>query len=168
MNKWVNAAVGGWTFSGVYMSHSGFPLAFPNAAPLVARSAKLSDAQRDTLAQKQGRPQYDVSYDVWFDTSIFPTVAGPAPFTLRNFPTRFPDVRGKPLNIVDASLYKEFKFKEKMRWQIRADAHNLGNFPWFGQLDSNGNNVTRPLFGHLVADMGNEVRIVVLALKIIF
>lgn len=168
VNRVVDAFIGGWTFSGVWMSHSGFPLAFPNAAPLEARSAKLTDEQRDALARQAGRSQYDVSYDIWFDTSLFPRVAGPAPFTLRTFPTRFPDVRSKPLNVADISLYKEFLFKEKVRWQIRCDAHNAGNFPWFGRLDGNGANVTSPLFGHLRADMGNETRVVVFVMKVLF
>lgn len=168
MNRWANGVIGGWTVSGVWMSHSGFPLNFPNAAPLVAKSAKLSDSQRDALAAQQGRTQYDPSYDVWFDTSIFPRTAGPAPYTLRTFPTRFPDVRSKPLNVADFSLYKEFVIKERVRWQIRCDAHNTGNFPWFGNLDGNGANVTNSMFGHLRADIGNETRVVVGVLKIVF
>jgi hypothetical protein len=167
INRYANAVVGGWTFSGVFMSHTGFPLAFPNASPTVAKSAKLDNAQRDKLAQNAGRTQYDVSYDSWFDTSIFPRTTQ-APFTLRDYPTRFPDVRSKPLNISDISLYKEFSFKEKVKWQLRADAHNVGNFPWFGALDGNGANVTNPLFGHLRANMGNEVRTVVFVMKIVF
>ncbi|HTM47689.1 MAG TPA: TonB-dependent receptor, partial [Bryobacteraceae bacterium] len=154
-NRWMNGLLGGWTFSGVFMSHSGFPLPFPNAAPLEARSARLSDSRRDALARSAGRPQYDPSYDVWFDTSLFPGAAQ-APFTLRNFPTRFADVRSKPLNVTDLSLYKEFRIGERVKWQIRCDAHNAANFPWFGVLDSNGANVTRPQFGHLRADIGNE------------
>lgn len=167
MNKYVDAVAGGWTASGVFMSHTGFPLAFPNAAPTVAQSAALSDSQRDQLAQKAGRSQYDVSYDTWFDTSIFPRTTQ-APFTLRNYPTRFPDVRGKPLNIVDFSVYKQFVFREKVKWQLRADAHNIGNFPWFGALDGNGNNVSNSLFGHLRASEGNEQRLVVFVMKVLF
>jgi len=168
MNRWVNGFLGGWTASGVFMSHSGYPITFPNAAPLVAQSAKLNDSQRDALAQKLGRTQYDPSYDIWFDTSIFPRTAGPAPFTLRNFPTRFPDVRTKPLNVTDLSLYKEFLIKERVRWQIRLDGHNAANFPWFGALDGNGANVTSTMFGHLRADIGNETRVVVAVMKVVF
>ena len=167
MSRWVNGLVGGWTFSGVFMSHSGFPLPFPNAAPLAAKSAKLSDSQRDSLAQTAGRAQYDPSYDVWFDTSLFPRTAQ-APFTLRTFPTRFSDVRSKPLNVADVSVYKEFAIGDKVKWQIRCDAHNAGNFPWFGVLDSNGATVTRPQFGHLRADIGNETRVIVGVMKVIF
>jgi hypothetical protein len=166
-SRWKDGIFGGWTFSGVFMSHSGFPLPFPNAAPLAAKSAALSDAQRNALAQAAGRSQYDPSYDVWFNTSLFPITAQ-APFTLRTFPTRFPDVRGKPLNVADLSIYKEFTIREKVKWQIRCDAHNAGNFPWFASLDNNGNNVASPLFGHLKADIGNESRVVVGVMKLIF
>ena len=55
-----------------------------------------------------------------------------------------------------------------MRWQIRFDGHNVGNFPWFGVLDSNGANVTRPQFGHLRADIGNEGRVFVGVMKLVF
>jgi hypothetical protein len=157
----------GWTFSGVFMSHSGFPLPFPNAAPLQARSAKLTDSQRDAAARQAGRSQWDPSYDVWFDTSLFPRTAQ-APFTLQTYPTRSPDVRSKPLNVADISLYKEFHIKEKLKLQVRCDAHNAGNFPWFGALDSTGNNVTRPLFGHLKANIGNETRVIVGVMKLVF
>ncbi len=167
MNRYVNGVFGGWTTSGVWMSHSGFPLNFPNAAPNAAQSAKLSDGQRDALAQKNGRSQYDISYDVWFDTSIFPRTAR-NPYVLQNYPTRFPDVRSKPLNIADVSLYKEFQVTERVKWQIRCDAHNIGNIPWFGVIDSNGANVTSSKFGFLRADMGNETRVVVGVMKLFF
>lgn len=167
INKYANAVIGGWTVSGVWMTHSGFPLNFPNAAPNAARSAKLSNSQRDALAQKAGRTQYDPSYDIWFDTSIFPRTAI-GTYEYRTFPTRFPDVRTKPLNIADVSIYKEFNMREKLKWQIRADGHNVGNFPWFGALDGGGANVTNSLFGHLRADIGNETRIVVLVMKVVF
>jgi len=139
----------------------------PNAAPLAPRSAKFTDTQRDSLAQSAGREQFDPSYDVWFDTSLFPRTAQ-APFTLRTFPTRFPDVRTKPLNVCDLSVYKQVNLSERVRLQIRVDAHNVGNFPWFSVLDNNGSNVTNPLFGHLRADIGNETRVVVGVMKVLF
>jgi hypothetical protein len=167
MNKWLDGVVGGWTVAGAFNSHSGFAIPFPNAAPLVAKSASWSDSQRDTAARLNGDPQYDVSNDIYFNTSIFPRTAQ-APYTLRTFPTVFPDVRTKPMNIADVSLYKEFKIKERVRWQIHVDAHNIGNFPWFGQYDTFTSDVTDPFFGHLVNDEGNEQRIVVLVMKIVF
>jgi len=168
MNRVLNGIVGNWNLNVDYTTHSGFPFLFPNAAPTVAKTANLQDSGRDALARAQGRTQFDPGYDVYFNTAIFPKEAQ-APYTLRTFPTVFPDVRSKILNVVDASIYKEFVLKEKLKWQIRADFHNAFNHPWFGTQGSN--DVTDPNFGQLFVysiDANSEPRIIVLAMKIVF
>jgi hypothetical protein len=73
------------------------------------------------------------------------------------------------MNIADVSLQKEFKLRERARLQVRADGHNIGNFPWFGQYDTSfTNKVTDPQFGFLVNDEGNEQRVIVFVMKIVF
>ncbi len=164
----LNAILGGWNLNTEYNTQVGFPFDFPNAAPKEAKSAKLSDSQRDALAQAQGRTQFDPSSDVWFNTALFPTQAQ-APFTLRTFPTRFPDVRSKPLNVVEFSAYKEIPIRERVRWQIRADFHNALNHPFFDHLASN--DVANAQFGRLGAggiDDTSEPRLIVIAMKIVF
>ncbi len=164
----LNAILGGWNMNTEYNTQKGFPFAFPNAAPLVAQSAVLTDAQRDTAAQAAGRPQYDPSIDKWFNTAIFPTQAQ-APYTLRNFPTMFSDVRGKPLNNVEFSAYKEIPFHERLRWQIRADFHNALNHPWFGsQASSDVSNAMFATFKSSTVDDTSEPRLIVLSMKVIF
>jgi hypothetical protein len=171
VNKWVDGVLGGWTVAGAFNSHSGFVIPFPNAAPLVAKSAAYTDAQRDAIGKANGTPQWDITNDVYFNTSIFPTQAQ-APYTLQNFPTVFPDVRTKPLNIVDLSLYKQFRITERVRFQLHCDAHNLGNFPWMSQTwggrPDSTSDVTSSQFGTLQNEMGNEVRMFVMVAKIVF
>jgi hypothetical protein len=164
----LDAILGGWNVNAEYNTQVGFPFDFPNAGPLAARSAKLSDSQRDALARKNGHPQWDPSIDPWFDTSLFPAEAQ-APFTLRTFPTRFPDVRGKPLNNVEFSAYKEIAIREHLHWQIRADLHNALNHPWFGAQASN--DVADPEFGRVAStsvDDTSEPRLLVLSMKLVF
>ena len=101
-------------------------------------------------------------------TYLFPSQAQ-APFTQRSFPTRFPDVRSKILNVWEISVHKEFPIKEKVRWQVRADFHNAFNHPWFGNLASN--DVTSSKFGHFSVssiDDTSESRIIALVMKIVF
>lgn len=164
-NGFVNSLIGGWNVSGQWLVQSGFLLPFPNAAPLRIGSAKWSDEQREQAAKAAGRDYWDVSYDKWFDTSLFPKQAQAA-YTTRNFPTRFPDVRAQNANSVELSIYKQFVFAERVRWQIRADAYNAFNHPWFGQQQSV--DVTNSRFGYLRADMNNETRVIALVMKIIF
>jgi hypothetical protein len=168
MRPLLNGIAGGWNLNAQWTTHSGYPFAFPNAAPLQAGTANLHDDARDAAAKAAGRTQFDPAYDVWFNTALFPTQAQ-APFTLRNFATMFPDVRSKILNVWDISVYKEFPIKERVRWQVRADFHNAFNHPWFGNLASS--NVTDPQFGHLSVssiDDTSEPRLIVLVMKIVF
>jgi hypothetical protein len=170
MHPVLNGFAGGWNLNAQYVYRSGLLFEFPTAAPLAARSAKLNHSQRDELARKGGRSQFDPLYDVFFDTSLFPRQA-PAPFTLRDFPTRFADVRSKSLNVWELSVSKDFNLlarsdASRVKLQIRADAQNAFNIPWFSRLQSNAVNNAR--FGYLNPSPRTEPREVVLAAKILF
>ena len=165
INKAGNALVGGWNLNVQYMIRSGSPFDFPNAAPLTNRSAKLSEDQRNALAKAAGRSEFNPFFDKYYDVTLFPRQAQ-APFTLRDFPTRFADVRSRHLESWEISAYKEFRFFEKVRWQIRADFQNALNYAHFAQQASN--NVTDPRFGQLNPAQNNQTRQVVLVMKILF
>lgn len=165
MNRWLNGIVGGWNLSWQWVRQSGFPVDFPNAAPIQPGTARLTDAQRNANAQAAGRPQWAVLYDKWFNTSLFPKVAQPA-YTLRTFPTRFPDVRTQPLDVHEASIYKEIPIRESMRLQIRSDFQDAFNHPIFSKMQSV--DVTDSRFGQVQPAQQNEVRQVVMVLKLIW
>jgi hypothetical protein len=156
----LNALVGGWQINGDLTLQSGFPIQFPNAAPVAARSAKLPSSERTLLR--------------WFDTSLWRDpatsrpVAAQAPFTLRDFPTRFPDVRFPPLKNLDLSLFKDFQLLERMKLNFRAECYNITNTPWFSTLDGNGANVTAATFGALSLSQNNSARRFALGLRMIW
>ena len=143
-----NALVGGWQLNGNLTFQSGFPIAFPNAPPVAARSAKLPSDKR-SLYQ-------------WFDTSLWkdPATGRPvpvqAPYTLRDFPTRFPDVRFSTLKNLDLSLFKDFPIYERLRFNLRIETNNVSNTPWFSSLATN--NVTAANFGNLTLSSDNAGR----------
>jgi len=165
MNGAGQAVLGGWNLAVEHITRSGVPFDFPNAAPNVARSAVLSEDQRNQLAIAAGRPKFDPFFDRYYDTTIFPRQAQ-APFTLRDFPTRFPDVRSRPLRSFEISAYKEFKFFERVRWQVRADFQNAFDYAYFGQQLAN--NVTDSRFGQLNPAQNNQPRIIVAVMKVMF
>ena len=164
-NGIVNGFLGNWSVNVQSVVQRGFILDFPNAAPLAARTANLTDSQRDEAAKQKNRSQFDVSTDKWYDVTLFPNKAQ-APFTLRDFPTRFPDVRTRGLKSFEISIYKEIVIKERVRWQIRGDFQNAMNYPLFGKQQSN--NVTDSRFGQLQANITNEPRLFVAVMKVIF
>ncbi|MBM3811758.1 MAG: hypothetical protein FJW20_08990 [Acidimicrobiia bacterium] len=165
MNRILNGFVGNWNLNVQYVMRSGLLFAFPNAAPLAARSARLNHSQRDALASQQGRSQFDPLNDVFFDTSLFPRQRI-APFTLQNFPTRFSDVRSKALNVWEVSVNKEIPIKERVKFQIRADAQNAFNYPWFSRIQSV--DVANSRFGNLNPAARTEPREIILAAKLLF
>ncbi|MCX6625638.1 MAG: hypothetical protein NTY38_32165, partial [Acidobacteria bacterium] len=124
----LNAIAGGWQLNGNLTLQTGFPVAFPNAAAVAARSANLPSGQR--------------TYEKWFDTSLWKdpatgkVVATQAPYTLRTFPTRFPDVRTQGLRNLDASLFKDFPIRERMKLNFRLEWYNISNTPWFTAVDT--------------------------------
>ena len=164
-NSVVNAFIGGWNLNLQYMVRSGVPFDMPNAAPLRANSAHWSDEQRDTAARAAGRASFNPFFDKWFDTSLFPRTT-PAPFTLRDWATRYPDVRSPMLKSWEVSMYKEFRLWEKGRLQIRADCQNALDYAYFGQLVANS--VTDTRFGQLNPAMNNQPRIWVGVMKLYF
>lgn len=162
-----NMIVGGWNLNVQYVYRSGQPIEFPNAAPTQARSAQLTKAERDERARQAGRDKFNPFFDKWFDTTIFPNRAQ-APFTLRDFPTRFPDVRSPFLQSWEVSAYKDFPIRERLKLQLRADFQNAFDYAYFGRLVSRPNNVQDSRFGQLDPAQDNQPRIAVLVLKILF
>jgi hypothetical protein len=143
--------VGGWQLNGDLTLQSGFPVPFPNAAPVTARSAKLPSGER--------------TRERWFDTSLWKGSAQP-PFTLRTFPTRFPDVRLPPLKNLDLSLFKDFRLHERMKLNFRAEWYNVTNTPWFPRIGTD--NVTAANFGSLNLAQTNTPKRLILGLRLVW
>jgi hypothetical protein len=155
MHPVLNGFLGNWNIGWNATFQSGFPIDFPNAAPIATGSASLSSGER-TLER-------------WFNTSLFPKVAGPPAYTLRNFPTRFPDVRYMDVRNFDFSILKDIPiFRERVKTQIRADITNAMNHPFFTQLVANPPNVTAGTFGQIRPAANNEQRIIYLEFKLTF
>ena len=167
MHPVVNGVIGNWNINAQYVYRSGLLFDFPNARNLAARSASFNHSQRDALASKSGRSEFDPIYDVFFDTSLFPNQRQ-APFTLRDFSTRFPDVRSKALNVWEIGITKDFvvSVEKGVRFQIRADAQNAFNLPWFSRIQSV--DVANSRFGYLNGSARTEAREIVLAAKLLF
>ncbi len=129
-----NKIISGWQLNVQGTLQSGFPVLFPNAPNLEARSAKLPDSRRNLFNA--------------FDKTLFPTSAPNLTYNLRTFPTRFPDVRLYPLKMMDLSPAKKTQITERVGFEFRAEFLNAFNHPWFDEIhNQGGNNVTNANFG---------------------
>lgn len=135
-NRVLDAIVGGWQLTGVYEWQSGEPLSFGNvyyAGDPYALVNKLG--KKDS----QGR-RYGIDIPGW-DTSGF-YIGGVAPAfannytsgsanTLRIFPLTTGSFRNQRFLKFDLGLSKNFRIREGMKVQVRVEAINALNTPYF-------------------------------------
>jgi len=152
----LNFALGGWQLNWNITYQSGWAIDYPNAKQVTAGSAKLSGSEQ--------------TRDRWFNTSLWndPATGRPVraqqPFTLRDFPTRFGDVRVPGYENWDISASKNFPIHEQIRAQFRFEMVNAFNRPWFTDLIAGGTDVTNANFGRLNFVQGNLPRFIKLGL----
>lgn len=160
-NDWAapaNFIAGGWQLNWNVTYQSGWALDYANANQVKPGSAKL-----DAGSRNQER---------WFDTSLWINpatgrlVPRQEPFTLRDFPTRFGDVRAPGYQNWDISASKYFPIYERIQAQFRFEMVNALNRPWLTGLIGGGNDVTNPNFGRLNFVQGNLPRFIKLGLHV--
>ena len=140
-NPVVDAFLGGWQVQGIYEWQSGEPLLFPNAyyngdpSQLKSMLGKKDD---------QGR-RYGVDIPAWDISGFYlngvqssantPGFANNytsgSTVVLRNFPLTVDGLRNQRFLKLDVGLSKNFRIREGMKFQIRVDAINLLNNPYF-------------------------------------
>jgi outer membrane receptor protein involved in Fe transport len=138
-NNWhpvVDAIFGGWQLTGVYEWQSGEPLVFPN----VYYNGDPSQL-KSLLGKKDlnGR-RYGVDLPAWDISGFYINGVAPAysnnytsssANTLRSFPLTLDGLRNQRFLKFDAGISKNFRIREGMKFQIRVEAINLLNKPYF-------------------------------------
>jgi len=113
---WKNALLGGWVVNGIYTWESGAPLSWGN---VIYYGGPLNLDTRQVNGPA-------------FDTTQFNTVsAQQLASNVRTFQTYFNNLRADPVNVMDASLLKEFHFSERRYFQFRFETFNTLNRPGF-------------------------------------
>jgi len=150
----VNQIIGGWQVQSTFQDQSGPGLAFGNVL-------YYSTFDKIALAPDQK------SLQQWFDTSQFEKASGKAlANNIRSFPSRLSVVRAAGIVTLDASMFKTFTFRDRMRLQIRAEGEGITNHPNFAAPNVNP---TAAAFGTITATQtGQEERRISLGLKLSF
>jgi hypothetical protein len=164
----VRGILGGWQANGIATFQTGVPIAGPTGGfPTGVNPA-------DTLVGPYN-PQNNI-----FNTctltltgvrqncaSASQPVAWTAqpPETLRTMSSFFPNVRTQRLPNLDCSLFKAFVLHENLRLQLRGEAFNSTNTPWFGSPNTT---VGSTLFGYAGPSQANDPRALQVAMKLTF
>ena len=152
----VRGALGGWQVNGILTMLSGLPFN-------VVRDADNQSAPglRPNLVADPERPSDDRTLQEYFDTSAF-SVEGLAPNEPGNAGRNI--LRGPGYVNLDFSVFKMFRFTDRVSVQLRVEAFNLTNTPHFANPNAD---LSRGDFGTITRTTGNA-RIMQFAVRAMF
>jgi hypothetical protein len=187
MPKVLDAVVGGWELSGQFNIQSGVPVVFGTDSFFSGKDFALPHDQQSLnrwfdTSQFQRFPDKGAditTYPAWTGVMSLPG-AGYKPAAtdsikngvyqdfatyIRNYPTRWNDVRASRTNNLDLGIYKNFVIREKIRAQFRFESYNAFNHARFAAPNSDP---TSSSFGVVSPSQQNAPRTVQMALKLSF
>ena len=128
-NKALDAAIGGWTLFGDFVTQGGSPftprMLVNNSYSLSSNALWYPNVVGDPTAVPGGQ-----NIDSWFNVNAF---AAPAPGTFGNMGRNV--VYGPRLTSINMSLHKIFRFTERYSLDFSANATNVVNHPSFSLPD---------------------------------
>lgn len=162
---WLRGLAGGWKLNTIGTFQSGLPINTPSGVFLIG-DPRLPEGKQSwsrwfnacTLTTTGARQNCA-------DASETPVFRIQPAFTLRSHSTRFSNIRTSRPPTFDVSLFKMFRFRENLALQVRAEAFNFANTPWFGAPNTTA---TSSALGLVTLSQINDQRNVQLALKLIF
>jgi len=149
MNRVVDAVVGGWSLYSFLTLQSGQPLAIAMGSPRLADGNQRPNVTCSQVTTGISYREAARTGAPYLNSACF---ADPGDNIPGNAPRYFSNLRGDGITNVDLSLSKEFKIKEEMRLQVRAEAFNVANHQRFAFVDGGFGNDT---FGTVTSTTGN-------------
>ena len=161
------AILGGWTLNGILSRDSGTPFSISSSTASV--NAPGNSQTADQVVSSVSILGGHGPNAPYFDPNAF------APITAVRFGNSGRDIlRGPGLFNVDASIYREFVLREKLKAQFRAESFSLTNTPAFGNPSATvsnasfSNGAVTNLNGYDIISSASGARQVRFALKIFF
>ena len=171
INRFVDAAVGGWQFSGIWNLQNGLPFTIGN----VYYNGDPTQLKSTINSSRVDGTTFDLSNFYFHDAAVQTNgVDDPAKQradtrirlanNVRTLPSRWNNLRGQYLNLWDLSVSKYFVATEKLKFQLRGEFLNAFNTPVFANpnVDPTSSN-----FGKTTGQ-NNLARNVQIGLKMIF
>ncbi len=162
LNPLVNGIVGGWRLSYIGNYASGTPLTFAANSPapgtnLTVNRAELTNPSGVGLGVPFNSSTFNAALvnvgnatNVYLNTQY---IKQPAAYTLGNSAPYVSQIRGFATRNENISLQKNWALKERVRFQLRAEAINAFNRHTFGGISTNPNSAT---FGDVTTVSGNR------------
>ena len=146
MNRVVDAFIGGWQLNGTYEWQKGQPILLSQAFFYTGDISQVESraAQGTGDGRKYGidLPVFVTPDNSAFNSQIFRLTTS----SLRTVPTTLDNLRHMPFTSVNLSLTKNFSLGEGRRLQIRGEAINAFNHPYFIDLSADPTNASFGLY----------------------
>jgi hypothetical protein len=163
MNSFLNGVVGGWKIQYIGNYSSGTPLSFAANAAAAGTNLGTNRAQLlNPAGAGLGVPFNSATFNAALINVANTTnaylntqyIKQPANFTFGNSGPTVPQIRGFAARSENMALQKNWSFRERARFQLRAEALNAFNRHTFGGISTNPNSAT---FGNVTSVSGNRV-----------
>jgi carboxypeptidase family protein/TonB-dependent receptor-like protein len=149
MNRVVDGIVGGWSLYSFLTLQSGQPLAVAMGSPRLTDGNQRPDVVCSQLTSGISYRDAGRTGQPFLNADCF---ADPGDNVPGNTPRHFSVLRADGIRNVDLSLSKEFKIKEDVQLQVRAEMFNVANHQRFAFLDGGFGNDS---FGTVTSTTGN-------------
>jgi hypothetical protein len=150
----VNGPLGGWSIQAIFQGQSGPPIGFGN----VIFTGNLADL---VLPIDQRTVQHWFNIKAGFNQNSQQQLAN----NIRAFPLLLTGLRANGYNSWDMSIFKGFRLREKVTFQLRAEAQDALNHAMFSAPNANP---TSTLFGQVTATVGAQQRVVTAGARLIW
>jgi len=148
MNKVLDAFIGGWQFNGTYEWQKGQPIllsqAFFYTGNIYALESRAGQGTGDGRKYGIDLPVFVNPDGTPFNTNT--NILRLSSSSLRDIPTTLDNLRHMPFQSVNLSLTKNFKMGEGRNLQIRGEALNAVNHPYFIDLSADPTNAAFGLY----------------------
>jgi len=152
---WADRIVNGWQIQAVYLAQSGPPIGFGN----IIFYGNLHDI---VLPRGERKVERWFNTDAGFERDSAKQLAQ----NYRTFPLRLTGLRADGYNLWNMSVIKNIQIRERVGFEVRAEAKNAFNHPNFG--GPNTNVTAGALFGQVTGSQGDPQRQIVLQGKLKF
>jgi hypothetical protein len=132
--KGMNAAFGGWQWSGILTAHTGLPISINPATNNTVGTASYGFNQRPNIVPNVSPVPADQTIEHWINPDAF---SQPAPFTFGDSARFLSSLRAPGYVNWDMGIQKSWRFTEAMRFQFRFEMYNAFNHPNFFVPDTN-------------------------------
>jgi hypothetical protein len=157
----VDYVLGGWQVNGIVTMQTGTPIQIGNGQNALNIFSANQRASATGVDPYVGGPVSE-RLTRYFNQTAF---VQSGQFVMGSLGRFLPNVRGIGQNNIDASLFKNFRFKERLTAQFRGEVFNLVNHPYWNNPGTTVNDLAS--FG-IITTKGDQRRIMQVGLKLIF